>query len=357
MKNTPLKNISELKNNNFLIPTYQRGYRWTEQQVIDLLNDINEFMERKHSKKEIYGLQRLVVKDRQDSSWEVIDGQQRLTTIKIVLACLEEQTSYTIEYKTREKSKDFLNNINNKNKDDANNIDFYHMWQAKETIDTWFDNKNIDRQRFRKVLLDKVKFFWYQSPEDINSISVFTRLNIGKIPLTDAELIKALFLNQSNFSDAANAADIRLYQQEIAAEWDNFEYTLQNDEFWLFIHSLGWNKPTRIDFIFDLMQEEDTLELNAWLKEHHPQEQGNAAEKWDKCIGNDEHKSFRYFYEYFKFHQKDIEGKTLRDDIWQKVKEYFQIFQEWYNDLELYHYIGYFALVPFGWTTFSKKLV
>ena len=350
MKNTPLKNISELKNNNFLIPTYQRGYRWTEQQVIDLLNDVNEFMERNPGEKEIYCLQPLVVKDRKDSSWEVIDGQQRLTTIKIVLACLKEQTSYTIEYETRKDSKVFLNDIHNKNKDDANNIDFYHMWQAKETIDTWFDNKNIDRPRFLEVLLHKVKFFWYQSPENINSISVFTRLNIGKIPLTDAELIKALFLNQSNFSDAANAADIRLYQQEIAAEWDNFEYTLQNDEFWLFIHSLGWNKPTRIDFIFDLMQKEDTLELKvAWLKEHHPKEQGNAAEKWDKCIGNDEHKSFRYFYEYFKFHQKDIEGKTLRDDIWQKVKEYFQIFQEWYNDLELYHYIGY--LIENGWIT------
>ena len=73
MKNTPLKNISELKNNNFLIPTYQRGYRWTEQQVIDLLNDINEFMERNPGEKEIYCLQPLVVKDRKDSSWEVIE--------------------------------------------------------------------------------------------------------------------------------------------------------------------------------------------------------------------------------------------------------------------------------------------
>ena len=100
MKNTPLKNISELKNNIFKILIYQRGYRWTEQQVIDLLNDINEFMERNHGKEEIYCLQPLVVKEK-DSSWEVIDGQQRLTTIKIVLACLKEQTSYTIEYKTR----------------------------------------------------------------------------------------------------------------------------------------------------------------------------------------------------------------------------------------------------------------
>ena len=330
MKDISLKNISELKNNNFLIPTYQRGYRWTEQQVIDLLNDINEFMERNPEENEIYCLQPLVVKDRGGSSWEVIDGQQRLTTIKILLACLKEQTSYSIEYETRNWSKNFLNDICNKNEDDANNIDFYHMWQAKETIDTWFDNKNIDHPRFLEVLPQKVKFIWYESPENINPISVFTRLNIGKIPLTDAELIKALFLNQSNFSDVDNSAGIRLYQQEIAAEWDNIEYSLQNDEFWLFIHTLEWNKPTRIDFIFDLMQEKNVL--------------GLSDDLYGK-IGCDEHKSFRYFYEYFKLYKTEIKkndgGYRLRDDIWQKVKEYFQIFQEWYNDLELYHYIGY----------------
>ena len=335
MKDISLKNISELKNNNFLIPTYQRGYRWTEQQVIDLLNDINEFLERNPEENEIYCLQPLVVKNRGDSSWEVIDGQQRLTTIKILLTYLEDASSYPIEYETRKGSKDFLDKILQKSKHEAdNNIDFYHMWQTKETIATWFKNiGKAEKESFRETLLTKVKFIWYES-KDPDPISVFTRLNIGKIPLTDAELIKALFLNQSNFSDIKNENALRLYQQEIASEWDNIEYTLQDDEFWLFIHSLEWNKPTRIDFIFDLMQEKNVLELSKDL--------------YGK-IGCDEHKSFRYFYEYFKFHQNDIDGKTLRDDIWRKVKEYFQIFQEWYNDLELYHYIGY--LIENGWVT------
>lgn len=53
------------------------------------------------------------------------------------------------------------------------------------------------------------------------------------IPLTNAELIKALFLNRSNFH-IANDNHLKLRQQEIASEWDNIEYTLQNDEFWLF---------------------------------------------------------------------------------------------------------------------------
>ena len=337
-----LKSVGDILGMNFYIPKYQRGYRWTKQQVIDLLNDIKEFMERKPGDDEIYCLQPLVVKKKDDDtfkrikeeatnlieveallkgSWDVIDGQQRLTTIKILLACLKEQGCYNIEYETREGSKDFLSKISNPSNENEDNIDFYHMNQAKKTIQTWFENNGTSS--FKETLLNKVKFIWYESTDE-DPIRVFTRLNIGKIPLTDAELIKALFLNQSNFSHGENTENIRLYQQEIAAEWDNIEYTLQNDEFWLFIHSLGWDKPTRIDFIFDLMRKKECF--------------GKIEEK---CIGEDEHKSFRYFYEYFKAEKKTIDGSKLRDEIWRKVKEYFQIFQEWYNDLELYHYVGY----------------
>lgn len=350
-----LKSISGILGMNFYIPKYQRGYRWTKQQVIDLLNDIKEFMERKPGDEEIYCLQPLVVKKKDDDtfkrikeeatnlieveallkgSWDVIDGQQRLTTIKILLACLEEQGCYSIEYETREGSKDFLSKISNTSDKNKDNIDFYHMNQAKETIQAWFENN--DKSSFKETLLNKVKFIWYESTDE-DPIRVFTRLNIGKIPLTDAELIKALFLNQSNFSNSKNIENIRLYQQEIAAEWDNIEYTLQNDEFWLFIHSLGWDKPTRIDFIFDLMREKNVLQI---------------SDEQYKRIGEDEHKTFRYFYEYFKAGKKTIDGSRLRDEIWRKVKEYFQIFQEWYNDLELYHYVGY--LVECGWETIDS---
>ena len=339
-----LKSVGDILGMNFYIPKYQRGYRWTKQQVIDLLNDIKEFMERKPGDDEIYCLQPLVVKKKDDDtfkrikeeatnlieveallkgSWDVIDGQQRLTTIKILLSCLDEKESYNIEYETRKYSKEFFAEISNDGALDKfdDNIDFYHMNQAKKTIQTWFENNGTSS--FKETLLNKVKFIWYESTDE-DPIRVFTRLNIGKIPLTDAELIKALFLNQSNFSNSENIENIRLYQQEIAAEWDNIEYTLQNDEFWLFIHSPEWNKPTRIDFIFDLMRKKECF--------------GKIEEK---CIGEDEHKSFRYFYEYFKAKKKTIDGSKLRDEIWRKVKEYFQIFQEWYNDLELYHYVGY----------------
>ena len=163
-----------------------------------------------------------------------------------------------------------------------------------------------------------MRFIWYKSVDE-DPIKVFTRLNIGKISLTNAELIKALFLNRSNFGEK-DFKHLKLRQQEIASEWDNIEYTLQNDEFWLFLHEKGYDRPTRIDFIFDLICEQNSRNLKDDLY---------------KSIGNDDYRTFRYFYEYFKSESSNIE------DCWKEVKKYFQTFKEWFDDLELYHYVGY----------------
>ncbi|MBI9069728.1 MAG: DUF262 domain-containing protein [Salinivirgaceae bacterium] len=84
-----LRKITELLNENFYVPSYQRGYRWTKDEVDALLNDIWDFRENppKHEygeKKLFYCLQPIVVKEKivnDRNLWEVIDGQQRLTTI------------------------------------------------------------------------------------------------------------------------------------------------------------------------------------------------------------------------------------------------------------------------------------
>ena len=95
-------------------------------------------------------------------------------------------------------------------------------------------NEKKHNEEFKEKLLNRVKFIWYQTDET-NPIKVFTRLNIGKISLTNAELIKALFMNSSNFGEEYNST-VRLRQQEIATEWDKIEYTLQNNDFWLFLN-------------------------------------------------------------------------------------------------------------------------
>ena len=122
-----LKTISELLGMDFFIPSYQRGYRWTEHQVRDLLNDIDSF---KSSDEEWYCLQPLVVKKREEGGWEVIDGQQRLTTIFLIIHYFNEMwigkqkiSEPKISYQTRSGSYDFLKKMAVSKKDNIVAVD------------------------------------------------------------------------------------------------------------------------------------------------------------------------------------------------------------------------------------------
>lgn len=314
--------IKEIADEKFNIPSYQRGYRWTTQQVKELLEDIEDFY--KKGAEGIYCIQPLVVK-LNGTEWDVIDGQQRLTTINILLSCLGEK-KYLLQYATRDKSQHFLDAILEKSEDSAKeNIDFYHMIEARNYILKWKKGKSEDfLKEFTSVVLNKVKFIWYDTNTQ-DPIDVFTRLNIDKIPLTSAELIKAILLNRSNFPSKDNYERVRLLQQDIASQWNEIEAMLQNDEFWLFFHD-DFNTPeTRIDYIFDLMCTQRVL--------------GEPSED----IGTDQSHVFRYFYDFF--HHEKYSEATLKK-VWNEAKKIYSTLYEWYTDLELYHYIGYLMARP-----------
>ena len=338
MNNIELKAIKDLIGMSFYIPNYQRGYRWTRQQVRDLLGDIKEFME--NNSTNIYCIQPLVVKQtpirdglmdqirlaqsvddvrrliNASDTWEVIDGQQRLTTIYIILKYLQYGQLYTLEYKTRINSWEYLNSgiVSYNSGDATTNIDFYHMGEAYCEVKEWFaKNKNCE-QPFLQKLLERVKFIWYEVQEDQNSKEIFQRLNLGKISLTNSELIKAILLKR-NFNDNREAMSTTVMQ--ISTEWDIIENALQNDELWAFVNTLDYESPTRIDYIFDIIRTRDILHLS------------NESD-----IGNDDYATFRYFYAFLK-DRGDVE------EVWSKVYEVYEIFNEWYNTSTLYHYIGF----------------
>jgi Protein of unknown function DUF262 len=311
------KTISDLLQYSFFIPSYQRGYRWTKQQVEDILNDIAEFSPKEikdSNDKTWYCLQPIVVKDR-DGKWDVIDGQQRLTTIYLILKYLnlkcpenERKKLFTLQYETRTGSEDYLKTLSENSIDDSN-IDYYFISFAYKNIATWFKSKGQDFVKgFKCKFLCFTKVIWYETAVN-DSIDIFTRINSGKIPLTNSELIKALFLNSSNFKDS-DQEKIRLKQLEIASEWDKIEYTLQNSAFWYFLNKEKNSLPTRIEFILNLIA--------------------------DKPSNADEFYTFRHFNEKFKqYTEKEIAGN------WQEIKKYYQVLEEWFTDRELYHKIGF----------------
>lgn len=316
-----LKTINELNMYSFFIPSYQRGYRWSCKEVQDLLNDINDFQPKvineENNERTWYCLQPIVVKKMNNDLYEVIDGQQRLTTIFLIWHYLnqdfvkkKQDKLFKIQYETRKNTEKFLSELSDENEIDESNVDFYYISQAYKTIEEWFDNrdKDFDQGEFRSKFKFSSKVIWYESFEE-DSIAIFTRINIGKIPLTNAELIKALFLNSSNFGKSGEEK-LRLKQLEIASEWDKIEHRLQDDRFWFFLSGSD-KESNRIEFIFNLMNEEE-----------------------DKT---DSYATFRYF--------NTIINEGNIDKNWKAVKKYYQTFLDWYEERELYHKIGYLIAI------------
>ncbi len=359
-----LKSIYELlcneegKPESFFIPSYQRGYRWTEQQVKELLEDIWEFICKKN-KDEFYCLQPIVVKKNKEDilKWDVIDGQQRLTTIFIILKILADKIesdskTFSLSYETREKSSEFLEN--ELSKIDDTNIDFFHMSKAYMSILEWFQNKANDgfptiKSKFISPFLEDMKIIWYEIDDTKivnednkykNDIEIFTRINMGKIPLTNAELIKALLIqgygnngNNDN-KDIKDIKDIKDNKQfELASEWDFIEYSLQNDDFWYFINKEKNEKATRIEFIFEL------------IAKNYIKDKSNLANSLNKSI--DRYYEFHIINHYLKNDIRDEDEKkkvTIYENLWSEVKNYFRILNEWYEDREFFHKIGFLIL-------------
>ena len=188
---------------DFFVPAYQRGYRWTEHEVRQLLDDIRE------SNGGTYYLQPVVVKARADGSWELVDGQQRLTTLYLIFQYLARThlptaaASYTITYETREGSEDYLD------RSERSRRRFQYRLLPHVPAPTGASRNGsgssstarpIEATRIYGYLFDHVKVLWYEAPEDVDSTDLFTRLNVGRIPLTDAELVKALLLSEATLA-------------------------------------------------------------------------------------------------------------------------------------------------------------
>ena len=323
-KSVKMCSIGELLNYNFVIPSYQRGYRWRGEngEVQALLDDIKEFIGNKKGN-EKYCLNPIAVKavkkNDDKEQYNLVDGQQRLTTIYLILKYLnkelklenEDAKLFTLEYDTRSNG-GFLININEDTSKDyyKQNIDYYHIYNAYVYIKKWFDEKDIDKEKFKDNLLDNVNIIWYNVGEDDEN-EVFQRLNAGKISLTNSELIKAIFLRYSSQNNSSE--DIRKLEQiNMANQWENIEIELENDKFWYFI-SNNDNADIRMDFLFELI--------------YDIQKENNNTVKT-------KYKIFEHFYKKFKDKKNLIEN-------WKELSKYFYILKEWYEDDNLYNDIGY----------------
>lgn len=334
-----LRTIRELRKLTFNIPHQQRGYKWTSQNVRDLIADLYEFIHSKESKR-VYCLQPLAFTKKSDNTYTVLDGQQRLTTLFLLQRFLYDENPYNFIFERDEtlKKEDrrwyFLQNIpcEECEKKVDKNIDFFFIYNAYTTIEKCFsenaegkdrilniqdsDQIEVIKNEFRKLLNSNitdsksVQIIWYVVPHD-KEHNIFRNLNSRKIGLTNTELIKALLLNRvSGLPEGM--------REEAAAQFEQIERYLQDNKFWYMLQHEDGNgvqmresKKVRTDLLFNLVSGVKKVDYNK-----------------DSLL------SFYWF--------ADSETGTLIDK-WQQVRHTFYRLLDMYSDVLSYHYIGYLS--------------
>lgn len=332
------------KYKKFNVPSLQRTYRWGEKEITLLLNDLYEFYNtNEDSTNDFYPLQPLILKksNKNDDTWNVLDGQQRLTTIKLIASYLEMGKDYCLDisYDTREKTKDFLDNISNKKEEDVGtSMELYYIFHAYEVIKAWFQKDTEKINAIRNVLFEKerTRFVVQEMNSDDDEAKTFQNINQGRIPLSCSELIKALFLghifeshkidNNCRFAYSFDGyglfipinpikekQELTRIQNFIAKEWNDIETVLMHDEFYSFVCPEKEKSINRMDFLFKV---------------------ACRNEKFKKYNTDD---PFNAIYECIK------DGKVV-DNIscsWNVVFKCFNRMQKLYYDFDAYHLVGF----------------
>lgn len=312
----------------FIIPYLQRAYKWKEKQAKQMLEDFSEFLKQE---KTYYCMQPLAVVKIGDNKYELLDGQQRLTTLLILWRILfesDEKTSYPYKFEYERDSSEsntlinrysFITESDEIKKREYGNIDEYYMSKVYGAIKLYFDNPNnkkTDEQKadnyketFKKLLKGEGKhilFLWYEVNEE-EKHTTFAHLNSGKIELTCSELIKAILLSDGNKESLDNN---RLPDKSlVAAQYAEMEEAFNDDRLW---YMLQTDEPlyngSRMDLLFNMV-----LNINRKAYEADPK----AA-----------------FYKVY----------ARRADLsrfWKDCRAYFVRIMDLYKNPYTYHYIGY----------------
>ncbi|MDD6869640.1 MAG: DUF262 domain-containing protein [bacterium] len=349
----------------FSIPSYQRGYRWESsevgitdndvKQVDDLLNDLTAFANANAHHAANYYLQPLMVKPKQIQGtyeWDVLDGQQRLTTLLLVLRCINEKLYsnnplplYSIRYENR-KQLDFGKITYNRISPNydfpvaSDNLDSYFVRKAKDRIERWYDEEIKNDQSLQDKIKEllfypdksrtgvssppslRAKFIWYNvepisatvpllTGNRLHDIEIFNRLNRGKISLTSSELIKALFLLCIKNSPSSGSSLIS--PDTLVRKWDEMGKKFQNDEFWKMIAPKDTEYSNRMDLLFDFIRD---------------------------CLGGKEQSSYRFYYG--KMHPL-LSSPNIRqvENLWNEIKLFFDTLCKWHENVQMHNYIGF----------------
>ncbi len=298
MDENNFKTLKDLEGYTFVIPSQQRGYKWSKENILALLSDLSDFAV-KAQDGEFYCMQPLAVSEVSEAVYKVLDGQQRLTTFYLINKALGQAPIYAFEFDrdsgTDSSRSEFLEGDIPLTDE---NSDLFFISQAYKTILDWKGNKEAIKDLINgKKVTKSIQFLWYEIDQK-EEHEVFRNLNSGKIALTNAELIKGLL-----------ASDDSIVNKELAiTQYSNIELGLKDDHFWYMLSSIEPEvKRSRMDLIFNLAL----------------------------GIKDDEYKK-----DAFAAFSKFVSNKNIEED-WKKVRQTYTRLRDLFENPIYYHYIGF----------------
>lgn len=187
------------------VPIYQRNYAWDEDQIKTLVNDVYDAY---RASVQAYYIGTLVVYNRGDKVYEVIDGQQRLTTIFLILTALGIKPQNKLTYKARKKSKDTLEHINMLEEVDERDAGIVNGLKFARNAIYDIDWADDELAKFKNYFLRNVHIVRYQVPKDVDLNHYFEVMNSRGEQLEKHEIVKAMLSRELREKDIAKFSQI-----------------------------------------------------------------------------------------------------------------------------------------------------
>lgn len=322
----------------FNVPDYQRGYRWGEDQIETFLDDITKARDRGEKS---YFLQAIVVKKIGEKEgqpvWELIDGQQRLTTAWLLGQLLhkrypeDQSLDFSLDYKSRPDSAIFLRTLAETGvapEDTDSNVDFWHMAQAMDVMRDWAVRER-KLATFYEFFRENVQLLWHEDGPEADAASHFVSLNSGRIPLQDAELCRAVLLagkhmnvdrelppelkkTDEDLLKRLKAAQIRNHQILMGSAWDRIERELREKPLWGFLNGPA-DLPVHMDYLLQII-----FNKNEFSGQH-------------PCFNEIEK----------RLYSADEPQDSIA--IWNRISFEFDRLACWFQDNNYYHWLGYLS--------------
>ena len=200
-----------LANDKYIIPRYQRNYAWGRAEISQLIKDIDEFFVNESNKKKSYYLGSLVCFKREDGDFELVDGQQRHTTLTLINLVLKNWIekidnvvfASNIKFDSRKKVHNYIENLYNTEKsnfqkkvDELSVIGTGIFKDAIELIQEELESKDI--KKFAENFYENVYLFRVEVPEDTDLNHYFEIMNNRGEQLEKHEIVKANLMGSIN---------------------------------------------------------------------------------------------------------------------------------------------------------------